>query len=105
MRPRAEPEQTELPVGGENAWRAFWTLHGDRPFAVQGFGTPMGATVIEPIPGRIRFADIDVYARRLKIRGEVFFRLLHLVVELDHEYLQFAAERSRQRWAQMQKQG
>jgi hypothetical protein len=60
----------------------------------------MGATIIEPIPGRIPFSAIDVYARRFDIGGEAFDQLLSLVGALDQEYLAIAAERSRERWEQ-----
>jgi hypothetical protein len=93
-----------MPLGGEVAWNAFWTLHGDRPMFTQGFGTPMGATIIEPIPGRIPFQAIDCYARRFDIAGEAFDLLFMLVGELDREYLDFAAERSRARWEGWQRE-
>jgi len=70
----------------------------------QGFGTPMGATVIEPIPGRIPFMSIDRYADRFGISGEAFDELLFFIGVLDREYLDIMAERSAQRYRAMQQQ-
>jgi hypothetical protein len=63
----------------------------------------MGVTIIESMPGRIPFTAIDSYARRFGIVGEAFDHLLFFIGELDQEYLSFMAEKSRERWQQMQK--
>lgn len=95
------PDDAVMPVGAEHIWSAFWMLHGDRPMVTQGFGSPMGATIIESMPGRIPFSAIDCYARRFGIAGEAFDRLLLLVSEIDREYLNAAAERTRERWEKL----
>ena len=94
-------EEITLPPDQEFAWTAFWCLNGDRQMYSQGFGAPMGATIIEPIPGRIPFSAVDGYAHRFGIYGSAFDHLLYLVGELDQEYLAISAERSRDRWEKM----
>lgn len=96
------PREPELMPGCEFVFSAFWQLSDDRGWSVQGFGTPMGATVIEPVPRRIPFSSVDQYARRYGISGEWFDFLVAGIRELDHEYLSFLAEESRERWRQMQ---
>jgi hypothetical protein len=87
----------------EFAWVAFWQLHGDRPMSAHGFGAPMGATIIESLPGPIPFSAVDRYASRFEIEGEAFDRLLFFVSELDSEFLNHAREESKKRWEKMGK--
>jgi hypothetical protein len=70
--------------------------------ASQGISTPMGGTVIEPIPQRIPFVSIDRYATRMGISGERFDFFLRWISALDREFLRFSAEQSRSRWEKMQ---
>jgi hypothetical protein len=71
--------------------------------SAHGFGAPMGATIIESLPGPIPFSAVDRYASRFEIEGEAFDRLLFFVSELDREYLSYATEQSKSRWEKMGK--
>jgi len=58
-----------------------------------------GATLIEPRPGRIPFAAIDQYARRFGIAGSAFDLMLELIGRLDGAFLEWEAERAKERAA------
>jgi hypothetical protein len=60
----------------------------------------MGATIIEPIPRKIPYTAISAYARDFEIGGEWFDMLVKLIRQIDEEYLEISAERSRERWEQ-----
>lgn len=95
-----KPEEAFVPPGAEFAWGAFWRLHGDRQHVTAGFAAPMGATVIEPRPGRIPFRSIDAYARRYGVIGSEFDRWLALIEAVDKEYLAIETEKAEEREAQ-----
>jgi hypothetical protein len=53
-----------------------------------------GGGVIELVPGRIPFVAIDAFARRMRINGEEFDRLIRLMSELDSEFIAVWEERA-----------
>lgn len=98
---RVENDIAIIP-GSEHIWTAFWLLTDDRQWRPQGFGTPMGATVIESLPGRIPYMAIASYARDLRITGEEFDRFLRLIRALDGEYLEIVGDAFRERLQRIQ---
>jgi hypothetical protein len=98
---RAQNDISIIP-GSEHVWTAFWLLTDDRQWRAQGFGTPMGATVIESLPSRIPYGVIALYAQDLAIEGEEFDRFMRLLRALDEEYLAIVNEAFHERLQRIQ---
>lgn len=62
-------------------WRAFRNLNGDRQIGIDGAGP-------------IFWSSIDAYARRYRIKGDRFERLVDLIRAMDDEWLT-----ARESWA------
>lgn len=79
--PKALENEPELPAHLDFYWRAFWSLHSDRP---PGFGGVL------PIP----FSAFDRYASRYRIDDiDVFDRFVSLIQQMDRVYREWAAKR------------
>jgi hypothetical protein len=101
---RVERVENDIAIipGSEHIWTAFWLLTDDRVWRAQGFGTPMGATVIESIPTHIPYTSILCYALDLEIDGEEFDRFVRLLRALDSEYLAITSEALSERMRRIQ---
>jgi hypothetical protein len=66
-------------------WRAWHALRHDRTYGAFGDEYP------------ITFAAMDCWGRRYDVTGSAFEILIQLIAEMDAEYLEWFAEKARER--------
>lgn len=87
----------ELPGYARSYFEAFRVLQHDRDFATEfrmvvgPQGVPITQSIMVELP--IAFAALDRYARRYRIEGERFDRLVRVVRKMDETFRAVMAER------------
>lgn len=76
-------------------WDAWWRLGDERPHVVTGMSSPMGATLIKSVPGKIAWSAVvmwcDVHGYGADDR-----EMLDLCIQaMDRAYLEWWSERNK----------
>lgn len=73
-------------------WRAWHRLSAERPHVPQGFGMPMGGTLIEGRPGAIPWSVIRQWAEHHGLSQAEMALLDRVILAMDGVYLEHWAE-------------
>lgn len=84
-------EIASKPSPWDMIWGAFWRLNDERPYVVQGFGQPLGATIITSSPRPIPWSAVQ---RWCEVYGLDLDLTERCILAMDAIYLKDWASRN-----------
>lgn len=85
------PVEPEVPIWGEQSWRAWSELCSERPYYSVGHVIPMGATIIKLRPGPIPWSAIQAWCDRARCTIDDREFTVPLILAIDRAYLAWMA--------------